>query len=135
MLAYLIGRAARDTEALEREIAMLSERFGEAAAEARTNGKALREKEALLDAVTAQVRCTVECIPFFPLGSWNSYESRYFFSEFYSILAFSVLFGIRKSEFNSVVTFGTSCSISFQSHKNTWREKKRVLLDAVAAQA
>lgn len=47
--------AARDSAALEREIAMLSERYGEAAAEARTTGKALREKEALLDAVTAQV--------------------------------------------------------------------------------
>ncbi|CAM9307977.1 unnamed protein product [Ascophyllum nodosum] len=47
--------AARDTEALEREIAMLSERYGEAAAEAKANGKALLEKEALLDAVTAQL--------------------------------------------------------------------------------
>lgn len=34
---------------------MLSERYGEAAAEANTTGKALREKEALLDACTAQV--------------------------------------------------------------------------------
>ena len=50
-----VFRAARDTEALEREIAMLSERYGEAAAEAKANGKALLEKEALLDAVTAQV--------------------------------------------------------------------------------
>ncbi|CAM9842168.1 unnamed protein product, partial [Hapterophycus canaliculatus] len=47
--------AARDAEALEREIAMLSERYGEAAAEAKTTRKALLEKEALLDAVTAQV--------------------------------------------------------------------------------
>lgn len=39
---------------------MLSERYGEAAAEARTSGKALREKEALLDAVTAQVRLLLE---------------------------------------------------------------------------
>ena len=50
------GRAARDAEALEREIAMLSERYGEAASEARSTGKALREKEALLDAVTNQVK-------------------------------------------------------------------------------
>eukprot|EP00903_Cladosiphon_okamuranus_P018348 g16880.t1 len=47
--------AARDAEALEREIAMLSERYGEAAAAAKTSGKALREKEALLDACTAQL--------------------------------------------------------------------------------
>lgn len=47
--------ARRSTKALESEIAMLSERFGEAAAEAKANGKALMEKEALLGAVTAQV--------------------------------------------------------------------------------
>eukprot|EP00752_Nemacystus_decipiens_P012376 g10969.t1 len=47
--------AARDAEALEREIAMLSERYGEAAAAAKTTGKTLREKEALLDACTAQL--------------------------------------------------------------------------------
>ncbi|CAB1096790.1 unnamed protein product [Ectocarpus sp. CCAP 1310/34] len=47
--------AARDAEALEREIAMLSERYGEAAAEAKHSGKMLLEKEALLDAVTAQL--------------------------------------------------------------------------------
>ncbi|CBJ30891.1 expressed unknown protein [Ectocarpus siliculosus] len=47
--------AARDAEALEREIAMLSERYGEAAAEAKHSGKILLEKEALLDAVTAQL--------------------------------------------------------------------------------
>ncbi|CAN0178328.1 unnamed protein product [Ectocarpus fasciculatus] len=47
--------AARDAEALEREIAMLSERYGEAAAEAKNSGKILLEKEALLDAVTAQL--------------------------------------------------------------------------------
>lgn len=35
---------------------MLSERFGEAAGEARAKSKALQEKETLLDAVTAQVR-------------------------------------------------------------------------------
>ena len=51
-----VGRAVRDAEALEREIAMLSERYGEAASEARSTGKALREKEALLDAVTNQAR-------------------------------------------------------------------------------
>lgn len=34
---------------------MLSERFGEAAGEARAKSKALEEKETLLDAVTAQV--------------------------------------------------------------------------------
>lgn len=47
--------ARRSTKGLESEIAMLSERFGEAAAEAKANGKALMEKEALLGAVTAQV--------------------------------------------------------------------------------
>lgn len=52
---FWCGSAARDAEALEREIAMLSERYGEAAAAAKTTGKALREKEALLDACTAQV--------------------------------------------------------------------------------
>ena len=55
MLNVWYGSAARDAEALEREIAMLSERYGEAAAAAKTNGKTLREKEALLDACTAQV--------------------------------------------------------------------------------
>lgn len=40
---------------MEGELAMLSERFGEAAAEARAKTKALVEKETLLDAVTAQV--------------------------------------------------------------------------------
>lgn len=52
----VVLRAARDAEALEREIAMLSERYGEAAAEAKNTGKTLLEKEALLDAVTAQVK-------------------------------------------------------------------------------
>lgn len=54
-LCVFFFSAARDAEALEREIAMLSERYGEAAAEAKNNGKILLEKEALLDAVTAQV--------------------------------------------------------------------------------
>lgn len=53
--SWVGSRAAKDTEALEQEIAMLSERFGEAAGEARAKGKALIEKETLLDAVTAQV--------------------------------------------------------------------------------
>lgn len=59
--------AARDAEALEREIAMLSERYGEAAAEAKNSRKVLLEKEALLDAVTAQVTrvcCSVHILFF-----------------------------------------------------------------------
>ncbi len=42
---------------------MLSERYGEAAAEAKNKGKALREKEALLDAVMAQVSQEISCMP------------------------------------------------------------------------
>lgn len=40
---------------------MLSERYGEAAAEAKNKGKALLEKEALLDAVMAQVSQELSC--------------------------------------------------------------------------
>ena len=39
---------------------MLSERYGEGAAAAKTNGKTLREKKASLDACTAQVSQSVE---------------------------------------------------------------------------
>lgn len=62
-IAAFFCSAARDAEALEREIAMLSERYGEAAAEAKNKGKALREKEALLDAVMAQVSQEISCMP------------------------------------------------------------------------